>query len=294
VLYTKAQEKKFTIVDMAFEIRRSRRIRASERRIRTSKGESFGLESDIGEMQLSKSASVKTENAHKEASGESNPNSPFLHSRQSILTRRYNTASKKAALRLDTNALNSPYEIQKSALWPSSANDLRYLRFQRYREYLWRQGRRHFGDSSGADAFILPVKLPDYDVQSPHLARRYDTVRVHTVVHSEGQSPIGMAREFNLASLRATVPEPTPSPRTPNFDSRDLLSAITAIDAETPMPQPGSLKASKAFEKAKLIGSGRNTRNAAARRMHRGVPMRTYSPIPFRSSGMTKVSTYQS
>ena len=257
---------------MAFEIRRSRRIMASDRPIRSSERKKPDLEAGTTQMQLTKSD--KIENAHKDALGENKSSSPFMHPQQSILSRRYNTAGKKAMLRLDTNALNSPYEIPKSALWPSSANELRYLRFQRYREHLWQHGRRHFGDCSGADAFILPVKLPDYNTQSLPLVSRYDTVRVHTVIHSEGHSPIGMAREFNLASLRATVPEPTPSPRTPNFDSRGLLSAIMAVDAETPSRDLGSFETPKAIGKAKLVGNGRNTRNSVARRMHQGVPMR--------------------
>lgn len=273
---------------MAFEVRRSRRIRTSGGRSRKS-DEAGGLPKDVadsGNIKLVTDAKREKKSISASSMATYDIASHKLHSKPSIFNRRYHVTTGKSSLRLDTNALHAGQGLLTAGgfMPPSSANDLRHLHFQKFREYLWQQGRRYFGDGSAADAFVLPVQLPGGEAQLDSLGRGvcYGTVRVHTVIHSEGQSPIGMAREFDLASLRATVPEPTPTPRTPNFDSKGLLSALMDVDTET--PEAKSATFSRSIERTRPAGGRRRTRNSAPLQMSHGVPIRTYLSRPYTHS----------
>ncbi|OAQ79324.1 hypothetical protein VFPFJ_09810 [Purpureocillium lilacinum] len=115
---------------------------------------------------------------------------------------------------------------RRQTVKPLTASD-RNLYFQRFREGLWRRGSRDFGNYEHADVFVSAAELRrlscatdgDGVVDSSQLS-------VRVVIHSKDRSPRGLKRDFDLVALRATIPEPLPSPRSPNFDRASLLSVL--------------------------------------------------------------------
>ncbi|KAJ6442877.1 Chromatin structure-remodeling complex subunit rsc1 [Purpureocillium lavendulum] len=120
-------------------------------------------------------------------------------------------------------------------LTPSARN----LYFQRFREGLWRRGSKDFGNSDHADVFVSAVEL-----RGPSVADDGDEVAdksllsVRVIIHSKNRSPRGLRREFDLTALRATIPEPLPSPRSPNFDRVSLLSVLEGEGPSMPCESP--------------------------------------------------------
>ncbi|QYS97008.1 hypothetical protein H0G86_004243 [Trichoderma simmonsii] len=146
---------------------------------------------------------------------------------------------------------------------PSCESDIprRHLAdFQRARIELWRQGAQRFGRLEDADVFVRPLPLgkshenigsPSRDPDSPFtvspssplpspalpspaspsptstLSRR---LSVQAKIHSNSHSPIVLKREFDLDALRDTIPDPLPSPRSPNFNPEALLSVLEPLN----------------------------------------------------------------
>lgn len=119
---------------------------------------------------------------------------------------------------------------------PSGAADFRYLNFQRFRETLWRRGAFALENITRADVFIVPVELTrslrsaaglnnSHGLASPAPLGQKLTVRV--IIRSKGRPPIGLKRSFDVEALRATVPEPMPSPRTPGLGLRTPISLLS-------------------------------------------------------------------
>ncbi|KAL7956740.1 hypothetical protein V8C34DRAFT_200208 [Trichoderma compactum] len=126
---------------------------------------------------------------------------------------------------------------------------------QRSRLQLWQQGTQRFGRLEDADVFVRPLPLgkchenirsPSRDAVSPctvspcsplpspalpsptsTLSRR---LSVRAIIHSKSHSPIGLKRDFDLDALRATIPDPLPSPRSPNFNPEALLSILEPLN----------------------------------------------------------------
>ena len=122
---------------------------------------------------------------------------------------------------------------------PSSRKVASNLAFQQHRERLWKHGSQHFGNSSGADALVVPrqAKRPHCNTpltpypgdDTPFLMPEKDgRVTVRAVIRSKGRSPVGLARRFDFDALRSTIPDVPASPRTPNTDSGMPLAALVS------------------------------------------------------------------
>ena len=161
-------------------------------------------------------------------------------------------ALRRKALALDTSSIvsqatdgartswsSAPLSARRRSM-PSGPAAFRHLNFQRFRENLWQRGHQLFGNTTRADAFVMPMKLrlpfstkstgggADDDRDIPYVLRSGGRVRVRAVVRSKGHTPIGLTREFDLDTLHSTIPEPSPSPRTPNFERGASLVALAA------------------------------------------------------------------
>ncbi|RCI13214.1 hypothetical protein L249_0178 [Ophiocordyceps polyrhachis-furcata BCC 54312] len=95
-------------------------------------------------------------------------------------------------------------------------------RFQSFRVGLWQRGLTDFGRVDDDTFFVMPVAL-----RQPTAVTDGDRLFISAVIHSKNRKPKGIKREFDLRQLRATVPEPLPSPRSPNFDRDSLLAAAS-------------------------------------------------------------------
>ncbi|KAL6701726.1 hypothetical protein J3F84DRAFT_15012 [Trichoderma pleuroticola] len=146
---------------------------------------------------------------------------------------------------------------------PSCESDLRRRQLagiQRSRLELWQQGTRRFGRLEDADVFVRPLPLgkchenirsPSRDPDSPFTVSSSSPLpspalpspvlpsptsttsrrlSVRAIIHSKSHSPIGLKREFDLDALRATIPDPLPSPRSPNFNPEALLSILEPLN----------------------------------------------------------------
>ncbi|KAM0259962.1 hypothetical protein ACHAQJ_003055 [Trichoderma viride] len=148
-------------------------------------------------------------------------------------------SSTADALRM-SHAINASASRRQSL--PSYGAAHRYLQLQqiqRHRHALWEQGPWKFGRPEEADIFVKPLQLrrPHRDVRS--LSEEPETVFpaskrffVRAVIHSKTHVPIGLKREFDLDALRATIPDPLPSPRSSNFNREALLSKLEQSDGE--------------------------------------------------------------
>lgn len=134
---------------------------------------------------------------------------------------------------------------------PRSVAAFREMQFQQFREDLWRRGLRQLSHLENADIFVVPLKLPraalderttkagDGVASSPvPRTPRHGHFTVRAVVHSKRRAAIGLMRRFDLDALRATLPDPLPSPRSPNFDREALLSALEMRRRDTPSVSP--------------------------------------------------------
>ncbi|KAM6485437.1 hypothetical protein HDV62DRAFT_404163 [Trichoderma sp. SZMC 28011] len=146
---------------------------------------------------------------------------------------------------------------------PSCESDIRrrhFADFQRARLELWRQGAQRFGRLEDADVFVRPLPiekshenigspsrdpdspftvspsspLPSPALSSPALPSPTSTLSgrlsVQAKIHSQSHSPIVLKREFGLDDLRKTLPDPLPSPRSPNFNPEALLSVLEPLN----------------------------------------------------------------
>ncbi|KAF3063367.1 hypothetical protein CFAM422_010029 [Trichoderma lentiforme] len=146
---------------------------------------------------------------------------------------------------------------------PSCESDIRRRHLadlQRARLKLWQQGTRRFGRLEDADVFVRPLPLtkshenigspsrdpdtpstvspfppfPSSPLPSPVLPSPASTLSrrlsVRAIIHSKSHSPIGLKRDFDLDTLRATIPDPLPSPRSPNFNPKALLSVLEPLN----------------------------------------------------------------
>ncbi|KAM4058553.1 hypothetical protein HRG_006485 [Hirsutella rhossiliensis] len=109
------------------------------------------------------------------------------------------------------------------------------VQFQRYREILWRQGHKQFGNAGHDACFVVPEEIRQPRVaglgEGPNGAQSpiadESRLPVRAVIRSRDRRPISLKREFDLRELRATIPEPIPSPRSPNFDRSSLLAPFS-------------------------------------------------------------------
>lgn len=103
---------------------------------------------------------------------------------------------------------------------PSGAAAFRHLRFQRFREDLWRQGPLTFGNPGRADNFVTPTELrrPFLATSTPGILSQSNKLTIRAVVLSKDRPPVSLTRNFDLDVLRATIPEPMPSPTVSHFD----------------------------------------------------------------------------
>ncbi|RDA82370.1 hypothetical protein CP532_5332 [Ophiocordyceps camponoti-leonardi (nom. inval.)] len=106
-------------------------------------------------------------------------------------------------------------------------------RFQSFRVGLWQRGLMDFGKVDDETFFVMPVSL-----RQPTAVTEGDRLFISAVIHSKNRKSRGIKREFDLRQLRATVPEPLPSPRSPNFDRDSLLAA--AVTTEEWMVSPST------------------------------------------------------
>ncbi|KAK0762075.1 hypothetical protein N5P37_004876 [Trichoderma harzianum] len=146
---------------------------------------------------------------------------------------------------------------------PSCESDIRRRHladFQRARLELWQQGAQRFGRLEDADVFVRPLPLgkshenigspsrdpdspftvslssllPSPALPSPALPSPTSTLSrqlsVRAIIHSKSHSPIVLKREFGLDDLRKTIPDPLPSPRSPNFNPEALLSVLEPLN----------------------------------------------------------------
>ncbi|KAL6837454.1 hypothetical protein V8C40DRAFT_279324 [Trichoderma camerunense] len=146
---------------------------------------------------------------------------------------------------------------------PSCESDIRRRHladFQRARLELWQQGAQRFGSLEDADVFVRPLPfekshenigspsrdpdslftvspsspLPSPALPSPTLPSPVSTLprrlSVRATIHSKPHSPILLKREFDLDALRRTIPDPLPSPRSPNFNPEALLSVLEPLN----------------------------------------------------------------
>ncbi|RFU72654.1 hypothetical protein TARUN_9598 [Trichoderma arundinaceum] len=113
---------------------------------------------------------------------------------------------------------------------------------------LWEQGPRKFGRLEDADVFVKPLQLrrsrreirswsdgPETPSSASPSSRR---LCVRAVIRSKTHLPIGLKREFDLDALRATIPDPLPSPRSPNFNQEALLSKLEQSGGEQSTDPP--------------------------------------------------------
>ncbi|KAL7939459.1 hypothetical protein V8C35DRAFT_286688 [Trichoderma chlorosporum] len=140
---------------------------------------------------------------------------------------------------------------------PCCESDIRRRRLadiQRSRLRLWEQGSKRFGSLEDADVFVRPLPLRKYQenltslsedntpspispsspLQSPASSSPASVssrrLSVRAIIHSKSHPPIGLKREFDLDRLRATIPDPLPSPQSPNFNPEALLSNLAPLN----------------------------------------------------------------
>ncbi|KAH8121815.1 hypothetical protein FP744_10007065 [Trichoderma asperellum] len=116
---------------------------------------------------------------------------------------------------------------------------------RQYRHSLWEQGHRIFGRSEEADFLVKPLQLrrPRREIRSwsegpssaSPLSKR---VWVRAIIRSKSHVPIGLKREFDLDDLRATIPDPIPSPQSSNFNREVLLSRLELSDEDVDSQSP--------------------------------------------------------
>ena len=133
---------------------------------------------------------------------------------------------------------------------PSDDAAVRYHNFQRFREHLWKRGLQAMGNAPRPDVLVLPVPLSQPSRAaaaagslSPSSVGKSLPVRV--VVRSRGRPPFGLKRTFDVDALRATVPEPLPSPKTPVFLRMRSMAPVTANparDASSPSSRDAGSK----------------------------------------------------
>lgn len=109
--------------------------------------------------------------------------------------------------------------------------------FQQFRKRLWHLGSKEFGNKGNDAVFVVATELPR-PLSGPRDAKGAPSplveegrMPVRAVIRSRGRKPIGLRREFDLRELRATIPEPLPSPRSPNFDRSSLLAPFSTDGA---------------------------------------------------------------
>ncbi|UNI23414.1 hypothetical protein JDV02_009234 [Purpureocillium takamizusanense] len=154
----------------------------------------------------------------------------------------------------------------------------RNLYFQRFREGLWRRGSQDFGNCEHADVFVSAAELRRLSgATNGDVAADKSQLSVRVVIHSKDRSPRGLKREFDLVSLRATIPEPLASPRSPNFDRASLLSVLDSDGATSPCESPVLPPAPGRVSDERKDSSQRGPGPPADRRHHcagwRPVPM---------------------
>ncbi|KAL7943085.1 hypothetical protein V8C42DRAFT_329613 [Trichoderma barbatum] len=154
---------------------------------------------------------------------------------------------------------------------PSDESELRRKQLadiQRSRLGLWEQGSKRFGRLEDADVFVRPLPLrrclngnrsPSEDPYTPSPASTPSSLSsptlipptptsptsassrrlsVRAIIHSKSNTPVGLKREFDLDALRATIPDPLPSPRSPNFDREALLSNLRPLNRKRRASSP--------------------------------------------------------
>ncbi|KYK57441.1 hypothetical protein DCS_04450 [Drechmeria coniospora] len=188
---------------------------------------------------------------------------------------------------------------------PAVTADDRNLGFQRYRELLWRRGFLELGNMGQADVLVVPLELRrsslissgrsglEREGSSPVEAG--ERLFVRAVIHSKDRAPVGLSREFDLQTLRATIPAPLSPLRSPNFDRSTLLSVVSQgrplspshrspLSPQSPLPSPG-------FRRSGARHRGSVTALAtASERQHGGplaMPIRAYHAQPPDPSELT-------
>ncbi|KAK5992692.1 hypothetical protein PT974_06107 [Cladobotryum mycophilum] len=147
---------------------------------------------------------------------------------------------------------------------PCCGSAIGQLNFQKFREDLWKRGAQSFGNAEDADVFVKPLQLPRPSEEptdngvSPLSSPESGHLTVRAVVRSKERAAVGLKRHFELEKLRATLPEPLPSPNSPNFDREALLSALRTPSSNnysprvTLSPPMGNERRSSGYEGVKM------------------------------------------
>ncbi|KAL6904550.1 hypothetical protein GGI43DRAFT_397494 [Trichoderma evansii] len=127
----------------------------------------------------------------------------------------------------------------------SRSTYMQLQQIQQHRHSLWEQGHKVFGRQEEADFLVKPLQLrrPRREIRSwseepssaSSLSKR---VMVRAIIRSKSHVPIGLKREFDLDDLRATIPDPIPSPQSSNFDHEVLLSRLELSDEDLEPQSP--------------------------------------------------------
>ncbi|KAH6609197.1 hypothetical protein Trco_002543 [Trichoderma cornu-damae] len=155
-------------------------------------------------------------------------------------------------LRLSLSVSISASRRPPNSSYGSAARRKRLEQIQRLRLELWEQGAGKFGRFEEADVFVKPLPLrrarreirswsedPGTSSSSPASPAPSAAPRrlfVRAIIRSKTHTPIGLKREFDLDALRATIPDPLPSPRSPNFSREALLSNLEQSGGEQSAP----------------------------------------------------------
>lgn len=164
------------------------------------------------------------------------------------------------SLSVTLSASYKPSSSPLSAIYTPSPSpheaSIRYMQLaeiQQSRLGLWEQGPRRFGRLEDADVFVRPLPLGrcrreirswSEDLVTPSSASPSSALpssrrlSVRAIIHSKAHVPIGLKREFDLDALRATIPDPLPSPQSPSVNREALLSSLWPSNGEQPAPCP--------------------------------------------------------
>lgn len=147
------------------------------------------------------------------------------------------------------------------------------VQFQQCREILWQQGRKQFGNAGHDPCFVVPEEIRRPRVagaggghngeQSPMAEE--SVLPVRAVIRCRDRRPISLKREFDLRELRATIPEPIPSPRSPNFDRSSLLAPFSPGGAYTGPVTRRATAELRNLESGAASPSGERRRSAGPR-----------------------------
>lgn len=137
-----------------------------------------------------------------------------------------------------------PQMFERRLSAPSGDALARNIQIQRQREQMRRRSLLGSQGPHEPDLMVVPVEHRRHSTLAPPEMEGQHTpmvqgnkLNLRVVVHSHGRKPVVLTRNFNLDELRATIPDPSPSPRVQASRRASLAVLQTPMTATRP-PSP--------------------------------------------------------